>query len=375
MNNDNTALAVQQDGLLVKDGLGNIRSYPVEQILGNVAIVPEGLTDPHRDALAFMAFCTMYGANPFAREAYMVPFNTKVSLRNQPEKWETRAAPVLGLEYWHRMANESGRVEGIRKYFIDKDFAPVKKTAPLAGNKPEPGEIVGCVCEVHLSDRKFPVESVVLLEEVDSGKGQLWRENAQKKHGLEVRCEYRAIKEAISPQVGLPQMSAAEAMQMEARVVNMEIVGDGAPQEGAAPALSGPSTEEFVAWRKDNKVKADELSAAREACGLASVNWPDFTPPQYRMVMDAVQAARQPKEPEVIDAEWEADPPNEDPAPSADLPDESEMREEFYALTGDTTEAHRAWGALEGPDAQLAALETARKAGKKKAEQPTLGEE
>jgi hypothetical protein len=51
------------------------------------------------------------------------------------------------------------------------------------------------------------------------------------------------------------------------------------------------------------------------------------------------------------------------PAPSAQelaeeasLPDESAMREEFYRLAGDTTESHRAWGKLEGPDQQLAAL-------------------
>ena len=72
--------------------------------------------------------------------------------------------------------------------------------------------------------------------------------------------------------------------------------------------------------------------------------------------------------PEEASAPPAAGPSSESaPPPSDDLPDEQAMREEFYALTGDTTEAHRAWGKAEGPDEQLAMLKTAREAAAAKA--------
>jgi len=231
---------------------------------------------------------------------------------------------------------------------------------------PKPGQIVGAGCKAHRKDMQYPIEEIVLLEEVDKGQGQLWQP-LQKKHGLEMTAERRALRTAFPPPVGLPTMNAAMAAEIEARVLAMEISGDdaeiGAPD--SAPRDPNPfSAQELAAWCRAEGFSADEAKAAKVALDLGGIKTTDLTSDQRRAVRDRLAASRTvaPSAPYADAVEGQFEGGDSEPALASDLPDEADMQKEFLGLAVrvggmEPADARKTWAALEGPDQQWAAVQ------------------
>lgn len=173
---------VHEEKLVVRDLFGRTRAYSLADV--KARFVPKGV--PDQDVMIFSMLCNMTGANPFTREAYILPFKEKDGA--------VRGASFISLNYYRRRASKSGTFDGLVKFVCDKDEKALPKTADTA-------QIMGGVCEVHIKGRRFPVREVVTLAEARK-ETPFWTDKAKAVHQLLVRAEYRAL--SIAFPVGVP---------------------------------------------------------------------------------------------------------------------------------------------------------------------------
>lgn len=105
-----------------------------------------------QETLMFIELCKAQKLNPFIREAYLIKFG------NSP------ANIVVGKDVFVKRAYRNPNFEGMKAGIVTVDKEG--NTHEREGSLKLPGEtLLGGWCEVYTSDKKFPIKSVVSLEE------------------------------------------------------------------------------------------------------------------------------------------------------------------------------------------------------------------
>lgn len=105
-----------------------------------------------QETLMFIELCKAQKLNPFIREAYLIKFG------NSP------ANIVVGKDVFVKRAYRNPNFEGMKAGIVTVDKEG--NTHEREGSLKLPGEnLIGGWCEVYTSDKKFPIKSVVSLEE------------------------------------------------------------------------------------------------------------------------------------------------------------------------------------------------------------------
>lgn len=144
MNKNNNALALAEFTL---EGGQVLTADTVKNYLtsGNGAVTEQ-------ETLMFIELCKAQKLNPFIREAYLIKFG------NSP------ANIVVGKDVFVKRAYRNPNFEGMKAGIVTVDKEG--NTHEREGSLKLPGEtLIGGWCEVYTSDKKFPIKSVVSLEE------------------------------------------------------------------------------------------------------------------------------------------------------------------------------------------------------------------
>jgi phage recombination protein Bet len=105
-----------------------------------------------QETLMFIELCKAQKLNPFIREAYLIKFGT------------SPANIVVGKDVFVKRAYRNPNFEGMKAGIVTVDKEG--NTHEREGSLKLPGEtLIGGWCEVYTSDKKFPIKSVVSLEE------------------------------------------------------------------------------------------------------------------------------------------------------------------------------------------------------------------
>ena len=105
-----------------------------------------------QETLMFIELCKAQKLNPFIREAYLIKFG------NSP------ANIVVGKDVFVKRAYRNPNFEGMKAGIVTVDKEG--NTHEREGSLKLPGEtLIGGWCEVYTTDKKFPIKSVVSLEE------------------------------------------------------------------------------------------------------------------------------------------------------------------------------------------------------------------
>lgn len=144
MNKNNNALALAEYTL---EGGQVLTADTVKNYLtsGNGAVTEQ-------ETLMFIELCKAQKLNPFIREAYLIKFG------NSP------ANIVVGKDVFVKRAYRNPNFEGMKAgiVVVGKDGLIEEREGSL---KLKGEELVGGWCEVYTNDKKFPIKSVVSLEE------------------------------------------------------------------------------------------------------------------------------------------------------------------------------------------------------------------
>lgn len=144
MSKNNNALALAEFTL---EGGQVLTADTVKNYLtsGNGAVTEQ-------ETLMFIELCKAQKLNPFIREAYLIKFG------NSP------ANIVVGKDVFVKRAYRNPNFEGMKAGIVTVDKEG--NTHEREGSLKLPGEtLIGGWCEVYTSDKKFPIKSVVSLEE------------------------------------------------------------------------------------------------------------------------------------------------------------------------------------------------------------------
>jgi phage recombination protein Bet len=115
-----------------------------------------------QEVLMFIELCKAQNLNPFIREVYLIKFGT------------SPANIVVGKDVFVKRAYRNPKYEGMRAGIVtvDKD----SNTHEREGSLKLPGEtLIGGWCEVYVKDKKFPIKSLVSLEEYSKGQST-WKQ-------------------------------------------------------------------------------------------------------------------------------------------------------------------------------------------------------
>lgn len=144
MNKNNNALALAEYTL---DGGQVLTADTVKNYLtsGNGAVTEQ-------ETLMFIELCKAQKLNPFIREAYLIKFGS------------SPANIVVGKDVFVKRAYRNPSFEGMKAgiVVVGKDGLIEEREGSL---KLKGEELVGGWCEVYTNDKKFPIKSVVSLEE------------------------------------------------------------------------------------------------------------------------------------------------------------------------------------------------------------------
>ena len=144
MNKNNNALALAEYTL---EGGQVLTADTVKNYLtsGNGTVTEQ-------ETLMFIELCKAQKLNPFIREAYLIKFG------NSP------ANIVVGKDVFVKRAYRNPNFEGMKAgiVVVGKDGLIEEREGSL---KLKGEELVGGWCEVYTNDKKFPIKSVVSLEE------------------------------------------------------------------------------------------------------------------------------------------------------------------------------------------------------------------
>lgn len=115
-----------------------------------------------QEILMFMELCKVQKLNPFTREAYLIKFGS------------SPANIVVGKDVFVKRAYRNPEYEGMRAGIVTVDTNG--NTHEREGSLKLPGEtLIGGWCEVYIKDRKFPIKSIVSLEEYSKSQAT-WKQ-------------------------------------------------------------------------------------------------------------------------------------------------------------------------------------------------------
>ena len=115
-----------------------------------------------QEILMFMELCKVQKLNPFTREAYLIKFGS------------SPANIVVGKDVFVKRAYRNPEYEGMRAGIVTVDTNG--NTHEREGSLKLPGEtLIGGWCEVYIKDKKFPIKSIVSLEEYSKSQAT-WKQ-------------------------------------------------------------------------------------------------------------------------------------------------------------------------------------------------------
>lgn len=115
-----------------------------------------------QEILMFMELCKVQKLNPFIREAYLIKFGS------------SPANIVVGKDVFIKRAYRNPEYEGMRAGIVTVDTNG--STHEREGSLKLPGEtLIGGWCEVYVKDKKFPIKSIVSLEEYSKSQAT-WKQ-------------------------------------------------------------------------------------------------------------------------------------------------------------------------------------------------------
>ena len=115
-----------------------------------------------QEILMFMELCKVQKLNPFTREAYLIKFGS------------SPANIVVGKDVFVKRAYRNPEYEGMRAGIVSVDSNG--NTHEREGSLKLPGEtLIGGWCEVYIKDKKFPIKSIVSLEEYSKSQAT-WKQ-------------------------------------------------------------------------------------------------------------------------------------------------------------------------------------------------------
>lgn len=273
MNKNNNALALAQYTL---EGGQVLTADTVKNYLtsGNGAVTEQ-------ETLMFIELCKAQKLNPFIREAYLIKFG------NSP------ANIVVGKDVFVKRAYRNPNFEGMKAgiVVVGKDGLIEEREGSL---KLKGEELVGGWCEVYTNDKKFPIKSVVSLEEYSKSQST-WK--TMPCVMIRKCAMVTALREAFPED--LQGLYDASEVGIDAKLPEKEIIpGTASPkQKNMILALAAQKGLFSFDTKKDT-------SKLEEFCDSNGYNLKELTFEEAEEVLDIIAKYEPKKQEEVQDVEF-----------------------------------------------------------------------
>ena len=273
MNKNNNALALAEYTL---EGGQVLTADTVKNYLtsGNGAVTEQ-------ETLMFIELCKAQKLNPFIREAYLIKFG------NSP------ANIVVGKDVFVKRAYRNPNFEGMKAgiVVVGKDGLIEEREGSL---KLKGEELVGGWCEVYTNDKKFPIKSVVSLEEYSKSQST-WK--TMPCVMIRKCAMVTALREAFPED--LQGLYDASEMGIDAKLPEKEIIpGTASPkQKNMILALAAQKNLFNFDTKKDT-------SKLEEFCDSNGYNLKELTYEEAEEVLDIIAKYEPKKHEEVQDVEF-----------------------------------------------------------------------
>jgi len=273
MNKNNNALALAEYTL---EGGQVLTADTVKNYLtsGNGAVTEQ-------ETLMFIELCKAQKLNPFIREAYLIKFG------NSP------ANIVVGKDVFVKRAYRNPNFEGMKAgiVVVGKDGLIEEREGSL---KLKGEELVGGWCEVYTNDKKFPIKSVVSLEEYSKSQST-WK--TMPCVMIRKCAMVTALREAFPED--LQGLYDASEMGIDAKLPEKEIIpGTASPkQKNMILALAAQKNLFNFDTKKDT-------SKLEEFCDSNGYNLKELTYEEAEEVLDIIAKYEPKKHDEVQDVEF-----------------------------------------------------------------------
>ncbi len=273
MNKNNNALALAEYTL---EGGQVLTADTVKNYLtsGNGAVTEQ-------ETLMFIELCKAQKLNPFIREAYLIKFG------NSP------ANIVVGKDVFVKRAYRNPNFEGMKAgiVVVGKDGLIEEREGSL---KLKGEELVGGWCEVYTNDKKFPIKSVVSLEEYSKSQST-WK--TMPCVMIRKCAMVTALREAFPED--LQGLYDASEVGIDAKLPEKEIIpGTASPkQKNMILALAAQKGLFSFDTKKDT-------SKLEEFCDSNGYNLKELTFEEAEEVLDIIAKYEPKKHEEVQDVEF-----------------------------------------------------------------------
>lgn len=273
MNKNNNALALAEYTL---EGGQVLTADTVKNYLtsGNGAVTEQ-------ETLMFIELCKAQKLNPFIREAYLIKFG------NSP------ANIVVGKDVFVKRAYRNPNFEGMKAgiVVVGKDGLIEEREGSL---KLKGEELVGGWCEVYTNDKKFPIKSVVSLEEYSKSQST-WK--TMPCVMIRKCAMVTALREAFPE--NLQGLYDASEVGIDAKLPEKEIIpGTASPkQKNMILALAAQKGLFSFDTKKDT-------SKLEEFCDSNGYNLKELTFEEAEEVLDIIAKYEPKKHEEVQDVEF-----------------------------------------------------------------------
>ncbi|UEL48102.1 phage recombination protein Bet [Terrisporobacter hibernicus] len=273
MNKNNNALALAEYTL---EGGQVLTADTVKNYLtsGNGAVTEQ-------ETLMFIELCKAQKLNPFIREAYLIKFG------NSP------ANIVVGKDVFVKRAYRNPNFEGMKAgiVVVGKDGLIEEREGSL---KLKGEELVGGWCEVYTNDKKFPIKSVVSLEEYSKSQST-WK--TMPCVMIRKCAMVTALREAFPED--LQGLYDASEVGIDAKLPEKEIIPGTASPKQKNMILALAAQKDLFSF--DTKKDTSKLE---EFCDSNGYNLKELTFEEAEEVLDIIAKYEPKKHEEVQDVEF-----------------------------------------------------------------------
>ena len=273
MNKNNNALALAEYTL---EGGQVLTADTVKNYLtsGNGAVTEQ-------ETLMFIELCKAQKLNPFIREAYLIKFG------NSP------ANIVVGKDVFVKRAYRNPNFEGMKAgiVVVGKDGLIEEREGSL---KLKGEELVGGWCEVYTNDKKFPIKSVVSLEEYSKSQST-WK--TMPCVMIRKCAMVTALREAFPED--LQGLYDASEVGIDAKLPEKEIIPGTASPKQKNMILALAAQKDLFSF--DTKKDTSKLE---EFCDSNGYNLKELTFEEAEEVLDIIAKYEPKKQEEVQDIEF-----------------------------------------------------------------------
>jgi len=234
-----------------------------------------------QETLMFIELCKAQKLNPFIREAYLIKFG------NSP------ANIVVGKDVFVKRAYRNPNFEGMKAGIVTVDKEG--NTHEREGSLKLPGEtLIGGWCEVYTSDKKFPIKSVVALEEYSKAQST-WKTMPMV---MIRKCAMvTALREAFPED--LQGLYDASEVGIDAKLPEKEIIpGTASPKQKNKILAMASQKDLFSFETKKDTTKLEEF------CDSNGYNLKELTFEEAEEVLDLIIKYEPKKHDEVQDVEF-----------------------------------------------------------------------